>query len=320
MTLRQLEIFLAVADNQSFSKGSEQVSLAQSTASQQIRHLEEQLGVRLFDRTTSQVALTAVGKLVYEHAQTIMQQVQNTYLAIKRFQGIEQAPLLCAASTIPACYLVPGLLQQFKQHFPGIKPQLLQGGSTMVINAVRGDQAEFGLVGMYQPDPVLAYQEVWTDQIVLVASPGLIDSPQPVTPEVLSTIPLIIREPGSGTGSAVIHALTEIGVTESSLSVYARLSSSEAVREAVIAGLGAAFISWLAVKRDCEEGRLVVIPVNALQIKRTFYLVTRNDRSLSPAALQFIDLIYASIGQYTKANDSRVSERCGVGNSSTVCC
>ncbi|MFW9604898.1 MAG: LysR family transcriptional regulator, partial [Trichlorobacter sp.] len=89
MTLRQLEIFLAVADNQSFSKGSEQVSLAQSTASQQIRHLEEQLGVRLFDRTTSQVALTAVGKLVYEHAQTIMQQVQNTHLAIKRFQGIE---------------------------------------------------------------------------------------------------------------------------------------------------------------------------------------------------------------------------------------
>lgn len=306
MTLRQLEIFLAVADNRSFSKGSEQVSLAQSTASQQIRHLEEQLGVRLFDRTTSQVALTAVGKLVYEHAQTIMQQVQNTHLAIKRFQGIEQAPLLCAASTIPACYLVPGLLQQFKQHFPGIKPQLFQGGSTMVIDAVRSDQAEFGLVGMYQPDPVLSYQAIWTDQIVLVAALGLIDSPQPITPEVLSSIPMIIRESGSGTGSAVIHALTEIGMTENSLSVYAKLSSSEAVREAVIAGLGAAFISWLAVKRDCEEGRLVVIPVNGLHIQRRFYLVTRYDRSLSPAAQQFIDLMQSSIGQYIKTDDGQV--------------
>lgn len=306
MTLRQLEIFLAVADNQSFSKGSEQVSLAQSTASQQIRHLEEQLGVRLFDRTTSQVALTAVGKLVYEHAQTIMQQVQNTHLAIKRFQGIEQAPLLCAASTIPACYLVPGLLQQFKQHFPGIKPQLFQGGSTMVIDAVRSDQAEFGLVGMYQPDPVLSYQAIWTDQIVLVAAPGLIDSPQPITPEVLSSIPMIIRESGSGTGSAVIHALTEIGMTENSLSVYAKLSSSEAVREAVIAGLGAAFISWLAVKRDCEEGRLVVIPVNGLHIQRRFYLVTRYDRSLSPAAQQFIELMQSSIGQYIETDDGQV--------------
>ena len=306
MTLRQLEIFLAVADNRSFSKGSEQVSLAQSTASQQIRHLEEQLGVRLFDRTTSQVALTAVGKLVYEHAQTIMQQVQNTHLAIKRFQGVEQAPLLCAASTIPACYLVPGLLQQFKQHFPGIKPQLLQGGSTMVIDAVRSNQAEFGLVGMYQPDPVLSYQAIWTDQIVLVAAPGLIDSPQPITPEVLSSIPMIIRESGSGTGSAVIHALTEIGMTENSLSVYAKLSSSEAVREAVIAGLGAAFISWLAVKRDCEEGRLVVIPVNGLHIQRRFYLVTRYDRSLSPAAQQFIDLMQSSIGQYIKTDDGQV--------------
>lgn len=306
MTLRQLEIFLAVADNRSFSKGSEQVSLAQSTASQQIRHLEEQLGVRLFDRTTSQVALTAVGKLVYEHAQTIMQQVQNTHLAIKRFQGVEQAPLLCAASTIPACYLVPGLLQQFKQHFPGIKPQLLQGGSTMVIDAVRSNQAEFGLVGMYQPDPALSYQAIWTDQIVLVAAPGLIDSPQPITPEVLSSIPMIIRESGSGTGSAVIHALTEIGMTENSLSVYAKLSSSEAVREAVIAGLGAAFISWLAVKRDCEEGRLVVIPVNGLHIQRTFYLVTRYDRSLSPAAQQFIDLMQSSIGQYIKTDDGQV--------------
>ena len=306
MTLRQLEIFLAVADNRSFSKGSEQVSLAQSTASQQIRHLEEQLGVRLFDRTTSQVALTAVGKLVYEHAQTIMQQVQNTHLAIKRFQGIEQAPLLCAASTIPACYLVPGLLQQFKQHFPGIKPQLFQGGSTMVIDAVRSDQAEFGLVGMYQPDPVLSYQAIWTDQIVLVAAPGLIDSPQPITPEVLSSIPMIIRESGSGTGSAVIHALTEIGMTENSLSVYAKLSSSEAVREAVIAGLGAAFISWLAVKRDCEEGRLVVIPVNGLHIQRRFYLVTRYDRSLSPAAQQFIELMQSSIGQYIETDDGQV--------------
>lgn len=306
MTLRQLEIFLAVADNQSFSKGSEQVSLAQSTASQQIRHLEEQLGVRLFDRTTSQVALTAVGKLVYEHAQTIMQQVQNTHLAIKRFQGVEQAPLLCAASTIPACYLVPGLLQQFKQHFPGIKPQLFQGGSTMVIDAVRSDQAEFGLVGMYQPDPVLSYQAIWTDQIVLVAAPGLIDSPQPITPEVLSSIPMIIRESGSGTGSAVIHALTEIGMTENSLSVYAKLSSSEAVREAVIAGLGAAFISWLAVKRDCEEGRLVVIPVNGLHIQRRFYLVTRYDRSLSPAAQQFIELMQSSIGQYIETDDGQV--------------
>ena len=306
MTLRQLEIFLAVADNQSFSKGSEQVSLAQSTASQQIRHLEEQLGVRLFDRTTSQVALTAVGKLVYEHAQTIMQQVQNTHLAIKRFQGIEQAPLLCAASTIPACYLVPGLLQQFKQHFPGIKPQLFQGGSTMVIDAVRSDQAEFGLVGMYQPDPVLSYQAIWTDQIVLVAALGLIDSPQPITPEVLSSIPMIIRESGSGTGSAVIHALTEIGVTENSLSVYAKLSSSEAVREAVIAGLGAAFISWLAVKRDCEEGRLVVIPVNGLHIQRRFYLVTRYDRSLSPAAQQFIELMQSSIGKYIETDDGQV--------------
>ena len=306
MTLRQLEIFLAVADNRSFSKGSEQVSLAQSTASQQIRHLEEQLGVRLFDRTTSQVALTAVGKLVYEHAQTIMQQVQNTHLAIKRFQGVEQAPLLCAASTIPACYLVPGLLQQFKQHFPGIKPQLFQGGSTMVIDAVRSDQAEFGLVGMYQPDPALSYQAIWTDQIVLVAAPGLIDSPQPITPEVLSSIPMIIRESGSGTGSAVIHALTEIGMTENSLSVYAKLSSSEAVREAVIAGLGAAFISWLAVKRDCEEGRLVVIPVNGLHIQRRFYLVTRYDRSLSPAAQQFIDLMQSSIGQYIKTDDGQV--------------
>ena len=306
MTLRQLEIFLAVADNHSFSKGSEQVSLAQSTASQQIRHLEEQLGVRLFDRTTSQVALTAVGKLVYEHAQTIMQQVQNTHLAIKRFQGVEQAPLLCAASTIPACYLVPGLLQQFKQHFPGIKPQLFQGGSTMVIDAVRSNQAEFGLVGMYQPDPVLSYQAIWTDQIVLVAAPGLIDSPQPITPEVLSSIPMIIRESGSGTGSAVIHALTEIGMTENSLSVYAKLSSSEAVREAVIAGLGAAFISWLAVKRDCEEGRLVVIPVNGLHIQRRFYLVTRYDRSLSPAAQQFIDLMQSSIGQYIKTDDGQV--------------
>ncbi len=294
MTLHQLQIFLAVADNQSFSKGGEQVSLAQSTASQHIRQLEDELGARLFDRTTSHVTLTAAGQLFYEHAHTILATVDEAHLCLKRFQGMEVAPLRLAASSIPASYLLPSLLSHFRDDFPGVKPVLLQGGSEQVLRFVREDQAELGIVGWQTPDPVLSFSPVWRDRIVLVTPTTAYDDTTPISLEALRSMPMIMRESGSGTGTTVTHALRAVGITEQDLSVCARLGSSEAVREAVLAGLGCAFLSWYAVRRDCQDGRLKVLNVQGVSIERSFHLVTRTGRTLSPAADTMIARIMAT--------------------------
>ncbi|MGE3550744.1 MAG: LysR family transcriptional regulator, partial [Geobacter sp.] len=109
MTLKQLELFLAITDQRSFSRGAEVVSLVQSTASQHIRSLEEELGSRLFDRSKKGVYLTEAGRLFEQHARRICTDCDDARLAMRRFAGAEEAILRVGASTIPAACLIPDL-------------------------------------------------------------------------------------------------------------------------------------------------------------------------------------------------------------------
>jgi len=147
MTFKQLEVFLAVADTRSFSKGGEVVSLAQSTASQHIRALEDELQARLFDRSASQVSLTEAGRLFYDHADRICRCCSEAIEAVRRFQGLEQATLRVGASTIPAACLIPDLLGRFTAAWPGVRLELQQGDTREVLRLLQDDLVELAVVG-----------------------------------------------------------------------------------------------------------------------------------------------------------------------------
>lgn len=290
MTLKQMEVFLAVADTRSFSKGGESVSLAQSTASQHIRALEDELGVRLFERSATQVRLTEVGRLFYEHASQICRQCSEAVEAIRRFQGLEQATLRVGASTIPAVCLIPDLLGRFSSAWPGVRLELQQGDSREVIRWLLDDLIELAVVGAKPDEDNIVFEELLTERIVLVASPEL-----PVASKLsvdnLQTVPLVQRETGSGTRQAVDAALHKSGVDPRSLRIAAQLGSSEAVRRAVLSGTGCAFVSTLAVGRELADGSLKEIMVEGLTINRSFYLTWRKGTHFSPAAEAFIPLL-----------------------------
>ena len=288
MTLKQLEVFLAVADTRSFSKGGETVSLAQSTASQHIRALEDELNVRLFDRSASQVALTEVGRLFYDHAAKICRQCSEATDAVRRFQGLEQATLRVGASTIPAAFLIPDMLGLFSTAWPGVCLELQQGDTREVLRLLQDELVELAVVGGQIDDNSISMQEVMTERIILVVKPGQYPDGS-IERDQLMQLPLVIREAGSGTRTAVDTALQKNGVEPRQLKVVAQLGSSEAVRRAVLSGAGAAFVSTLAVGHELADGTLVELAVQGLEINRSFYLAWRKGKSLSPAALEFME-------------------------------
>ncbi|MHB8056417.1 MAG: LysR substrate-binding domain-containing protein [Desulfuromonadaceae bacterium] len=290
MTLKQLQVFLAVADSGSFSKGGESVSLAQSTASQHIRSLEDELGARLFDRSAGSISLTAVGRLFYEHAVRICAGCGEAADAVRRFQGLEQATLRVGASTIPAACLIPDLLGSFSAARPGVRLEVVQGDTREVIRLLQDDTVELAVVGGRFDNEAICYEDVGTERILLVALPGFIDKPQ-VTLQQLQGLPLLLREPGSGTRLAVDSALQKAGLDLRSLRVVARLGSSEALRRAVLGGAGCAFLSTLAAGRELADGTLVVVDIAGIEIRRSFYLAWRCGRSLSPAAAVFMEAV-----------------------------
>lgn len=290
MTLKQLQVFLAVADTGSFSKGGEAVSLVQSTTSQHVRALEDELGARLFDRSASHVSLTEAGRLFYEHAARICALCGEAKAAVSRFQGLEQATLRVGASTIPAACLIPDLLGSFSAARPGVRLEVVQGDTREVIRLLQDEMVELAVVGGRFETDTINYQEVYAEQIVLVALPGQFPEPI-VTMQQLREIPLLLREPGSGTRLAVDGALQRAGLDQSNMRVVAQLGSSEALRRAVLSGAGCAFLSSLAVGRELADGTLKAVDIDGIKISRSFYLAWRRGRSLSPAAEVFMEAV-----------------------------
>lgn len=290
MTLKQMELFLAITDQQSFSRGAEVVSLVQSTASQHMRGLEEELGSRLFDRSKKGVYLTEAGRLFEQHARRICDACFDARLAMRRFLGAEEAILRVGASTIPAACLIPDLLGHFSATWPGVRLELLQGDTRDVLRLLHTDAVELALVGGIEQADQLEFETIGSEQILLVARPGMV--PDNLVGIVsLAQLPLVVREPGSGTRQVVDAALLKAGVGLDTLRVLAQLGSSEAVRRAVLSGAGCGFISSLAVERELQDGSLVAVNIPELEIRQLFYLVTRRGTTRSPAAEAFIPLL-----------------------------
>ncbi|MBV5339837.1 MAG: LysR family transcriptional regulator [Deltaproteobacteria bacterium] len=290
MTLKQLQVFMAIADTGSFSRGGEVVSLAQSTASQHIRALEDELGARLFDRSVSRVTLTEAGRLFYEHAARICGQCGEAIVAVRRFQGLEQATLRVGASTIPAACLIPDLLGSFSAARPGVRLEVVQRDTREVIRLLQGETVELAVVGGRFDADKICYEEVGTERIVLVGLPGVL--PEAVVAiQQLQEMPLLLREPGSGTRLAVDDALQKGGLDLHNMRVVAQLGSSEALRRAVLNGAGCAFLSSMAVGRELADGTFKSVDIAGIEITRSFYLAWRLGRSLSPGAEVFMEAV-----------------------------
>ena len=288
MDLRQLEIFAKVAELGSFSRAAEALLLTQPTVSEHIRSLEDELGIRLLDRLGRGAAVTRGGALLLSYAQRILALARETRQAMESFQGRMSGDLLVGASTIPGEYILPAVIGRFKEKYPDIAITLLIGGSGAVIEWVAEGRAEIGVVGARPSNRSIEYRELFPDDIVLIvgaAHPW--HGRKQVTIEELRAEPLLLRERGSGTRAAVESALEAAGVDVTGCRVVGEMGSTQAIKQAVKAGVGLSLLSRRAVDEECRVGSLSCLRVKGLKIDRAFYLATHRERSRSPLAEAF---------------------------------
>lgn len=297
MTLRQLELFVAVVETQSFSRGAEKIALTQSTVSQHVAALEEEFGTQLLDRTTKGILPTAAGKVLLQHARRVLAERDILEEAMASLQGLEKATLNLGASNIPANYLVPCLLPVIQNKYPGIALNMRIGDSRGVLEELRSGQVELGIVGGKIDDEVFSYEPILTDQLVMIIGPEHpLKDRSSISLTELSEQSFIVREDGSGTYQALKNGFISSGIDPDRFRILARLGSNEAVRRAVATGLGCAFVSDLSIQNNLRHGELLKVNVDGLTIERQLWLVKLRERSASPAALAVMELLRQSDG------------------------
>jgi DNA-binding transcriptional LysR family regulator len=286
--IRRLEVFCKVVDLGSFTRAAEAALLSQPSVSEHIRTLEEHYNEKLIDRLGRRAQPTHAGKILYQYARRIIQLKDEADQAIKQFQGNLSGKLAVGASTIPGAYLLPSLIEGFKSNYSSIELMLKISGTTAVVEEILKGTLELGLIGTMWKDQRVECEEMFSDELVLTVHP---DHPwaqrSSVYPGELLDTPFILREPGSGTRIEMTQGLKRAGVEPSHFQVVAEVGSNEAVRQGVRSRIGVAILSSLSVAEDVERGSLVTVPIEGLTMPRSFYLVQRRNRQLSPLATAF---------------------------------
>jgi DNA-binding transcriptional LysR family regulator len=292
MNLKQLEVFIAVADCCSFSCAAEMTFLTQSTVSQHIASLENEFALKLLDRTGKGALLTEAGKILLLHARRIIVEAQDLQLTLNRFKGLDEAFLKLGGSKIPGSYMIPGFIPLFHQQNPGVTITLFQGDSRETLERLKREEVELAIIGSRFDGEGFLYTPLTTDKISLVVNANhRWNGREKILPEDIVNEPLILREPGSGTDRTVRAALASAGFAAEQLNVKTYLGSNEAVKQAILGGAGISFVSEMSVRKECERGELFMVKIEGVDISRRFYLVSRLGRELSPVADSFASLI-----------------------------
>jgi LysR family transcriptional regulator, transcriptional activator of the cysJI operon len=293
--LKQVRSFLEVVNEKSFTNASRNLKISQASISHQIGQLEKMLGVKLIYRNSQDFSLTGEGRIFVKFCHRIMKDIDGLKTDIQ--SGTFGGVINIMSSSIPGAYILPSILSSFrKKEQDGIYFKLEIGNSREAVEKIKQGEADLAVVGREIKHPSLVYTKIFQDQVVLVAGK---DQSASMKLNDIKKIPLIIRESGSGTKNAAETFLNDIGIIPSELNVVMECSSPEGIKEAVINGLGFAFISRLAVDDDIKHGKLKIVDIREINIHRDFFLVTSNVRTLHEPAGRLVSFI---LGNYKKGN------------------
>ncbi len=288
ITLRQLKIFEAVARHGSVSRAAKDLHLTQPAVSMQIKQLEEQIGLGLIDQVGKRLVLTEAGQELRGHAERVAAQLVDLNGAMDQFRDLERGILrLAVVST--ANYFLPGIIAAFSARHPGVRISLKVANREAVLAALADNQTDLAVIGRPPGGVDLVAHAFLDNPLVVIAAPTHPLASRPSIPtQALDGQTLVVREPGSGTRQAMDRFLGEQGVD---YRAGCELSTNEAIKQAVQAGLGLAIAPLQTLELELEAGRLVALPVEGFPLIRHWYVVHRRDKRLSAASQAFRDLL-----------------------------
>ena len=293
LDLHKLEIFYWVAELKSFSQAAERLLLRQPTVSAHVQELEKIVGGKLLYRVPGKVSLTPLGGMLADRAKNMLAFKRETVAAVEQFHGTLSGELWVGGSNMPGEYLLPQKLGAFNKKYPGVKPILRIGDSAGIVQDVLDGKVELGFVGFKDKDGRLSFQKIWNDEMVLAVPKG-----HPwvkrkfIQLSDLRTEKFISRERGSGTLDSLRQLLAQRRQSlDKLLNVAMELGSTEAVKEALMAGYGISILSRTSIRHELAEGSIVEVSIRGLIMTRDFYEVFHNRRPLHPIAQAFREFL-----------------------------
>jgi DNA-binding transcriptional LysR family regulator len=294
MDLDQLHTFLEIVRLKSFSKAALTCYRTQPAISAQVRQLEQELNTTLFDRLGTKISLTVAGRIFAEHAEQILALRKRAQDAINELEKVPRGELIIAANEATCIYVLPGVFAEFKKQFPNVQLSVDRSYGTRVVQAVLDNLADFGITQLPVQEKKLQVAKIHSDEIKLLVPPGhSLASLGKVVPRDLLGFQLLL--PKSGTTRARLNNWLDPVLEE--LNISMELDSTEMIKRFVMANLGLSFLAASHCQEEAAAGKLAAISLGPEPMLRRVGLIYRRDKSLSKAALGFIQVTLEHAGQ-----------------------
>ncbi|MDB5125637.1 MAG: DNA-binding transcriptional regulator, LysR family [Mucilaginibacter sp.] len=270
----RLKVFYTVATRLSFTKAAAELFITQPAVTKHIKELEHQLNAQLFIRNGNSIMLTPAGKILLQYADRIFQTYTELETELAQLSNMEAGTLHIGASTTVAQTILPKILALFKKNYPAIDFTFVQGNTDMITQLALAGKVDIAIVEGAAHYPQIAYAPFAKDEIVLVTrANNQLSKKTEITPKQLLTIPLILREAGSGTLDIIFNALTKAGINPKDLNVEITLESSIAIKQYLLYSETATFLSIQSVFSELKYNELSIIEIKGLDIFRTFQFI-----------------------------------------------
>ncbi len=287
-TLQQLRLFEAVARHRSYTRAAEEVHLTQPAVSIQIKRLEENIGSPLFEMIGKKMHLTLAGQEVHDACVDVLRRLGDLEITLDNLSGEVAGPINVTVVS-SAKYFLPYLLGKFMRRYPKVEPHLKVTNRANLLERLGNNTDDLYITGLVPEEmPVVEYPFL-ENVLVVVAHPHHpLAKKKGLTLEDLADERFVGREPGSGTRKAVEELFRERGLT---VTPYIELSSSEAIKQGVMAGLGLAVLSLHSLSLELSANKLTILDVKDFPLRRRWYAVHRKGKQLSRAAQTFLDYL-----------------------------
>lgn len=288
ITLRQLTLFESVARNLSFTRAAEELHLTQPAVSMQIRHLEDSVGIALFEKSGKRISLTEAGREVFHYSHSINSELADMKEVLQSLLGLSRGRLnIAVASTVN--YFAPRILAAFHKEYPGIHLELDVTNREKLIQMLIDNSVDMVLMGQPPTNVEVECEAFMENPLVVVAPPKhpLCAAGKVPLARLIEEV-FLMREPGSGTRLAMERFFLE---HDMKIREGMQMTRNEAIKQGVRAGLGLGVVSTHTIELELETRRLVILNIEGFPIRRQWFLVYRKGKRLSPPGQAFRNFV-----------------------------
>jgi DNA-binding transcriptional LysR family regulator len=289
MELWQLEVFIAVAEEKSFSRAGRRLGRTQPAISSSIKLLEDELSEPLFDRLGKSIKLTAAGEMLTDYAKRLLRLRSEALEAMGELRGLGRGTLSLGANETTCLYLLPEVLASFKQAYPHVQVDIQRAITRAITEKVVDGSLDFGIVTLPVHNPRLEAITIHQDDMALIVSPShKLGSRRTVQMTELASEPFILHKIGTTTRERLVKHFIDGGVK---MKVTMELASIETIKRFVAIGMGISIVPRLCIAREIEDGSLRALAIRDARFQRQLGLIYNKGRYQSQAARAFVALV-----------------------------